>query len=228
MRNDTIRAREILQSGAYTCVLCHGEQVLTDNRRGVQPLLDLLNENLRQGWEKVGDYYRYFVDNMALTGIHYLPSLENPSIKLFYEFEEDGVLNGTYTGMIQTVDGLYYAFQGERLTGWRSIMNEFGQSYDYYFNPSTGKAVNGVVKINGYTYTFENYILVKGDVVTTSSGTRYIWAGRWLYNQWLEIDGNYYFSGSDWTGYFVKGGLVWVRDFDGKSSHYHLFDENGV
>ena len=187
-----------------------------------------LDKSLRQGWEKVGDYYRYFVDNEALVGIHYLPSLEDPTVKKFYEFESDGVLNGTVTGMITMEDGLYYAFQGEMMTGWRSVMDETGATYDYYFHPRDGKAVDGKYTIAGYTYTFEDHKLVEGCLVTDSKGTRYLWAGRWLRNQWLEIGGNWYFAGHEWDGYFVTGGMVWVRDFDGKSSHYHLFDENGV
>lgn len=188
----------------------------------------ILDKTVRQGWYKLGDYHYYFVDNEALTGIHYVPSLEDPSVKLFYEFEEDGVLNGTVTGLIEKEDGLYYAYQGERLTGWRSIMNAQGKSNDYFFERTTGKAVNGVVTVDGYTYTFENYILVKGAVVTDAGGTHYRWAGRWVRNQWVEIDGVYYFAQYPVTGYFAAGGLVWARDFDGQSNHHHLFDENGI
>ena len=188
----------------------------------------VLDKNLRQGWEKVGDYYRYFVDNEALVGIHYLPSLEDPSIKLFYEFEEDGVLNGTVTGLVVTDGGVYYAYQGEKMTGWRSVMDATGQSYDYYFHPTTGKAVNGEYAIYGHVYTFENYKLVKGALVKDSGGTHYLWAGRYVRNQWVEIDGKYYFAQYPVSGYFATGGLVWTRDFDGKSNHYHLFDENGA
>lgn len=35
-------ARNILETTDCTCVFCKGETVLTDNRRGVRPLLDLL------------------------------------------------------------------------------------------------------------------------------------------------------------------------------------------
>ncbi len=188
----------------------------------------ILDKTVRQGWYKLGDYHYYFVDNEPLTGIHYVPSLEDPSVDLFYEFEEDGVLNGTVTGLIEKEDGLYYAFQGERLTGWRSIMNAQGKNNDYFFDYTTGKAVNGVVTVDGYTYTFENYILVKGAIVTDEGGTHYRWAGRWVRNQWVEIDGDWYFAQYPVSGYFAAGGLVWARDFDGQSNHYHLFDDNGV
>ena len=38
-----MNARAMLESGGYTCVLCRGDAILTDKRRGVRPLLDLLD-----------------------------------------------------------------------------------------------------------------------------------------------------------------------------------------
>jgi len=42
MKNDLQKAREILDNGHYTCVLCKGDCVLTDDRRGIRPLLELV------------------------------------------------------------------------------------------------------------------------------------------------------------------------------------------
>ena len=42
MNENAIKARTLLESGGHTCVLCRGETVLTDNRRGIRPLLELL------------------------------------------------------------------------------------------------------------------------------------------------------------------------------------------
>ena len=39
---DLERARLLLSSGGFTCVLCMGEQTVTSHRRGVAPLLELL------------------------------------------------------------------------------------------------------------------------------------------------------------------------------------------
>ena len=36
-------ARRILKQGSYTCVLCKGADMLCDTRRGVKPLLELLD-----------------------------------------------------------------------------------------------------------------------------------------------------------------------------------------
>lgn len=35
-------ARTLLEKENYTCVICRGEDVLTDRRRGVKPLMELL------------------------------------------------------------------------------------------------------------------------------------------------------------------------------------------
>ena len=42
MNSDTARAREILQSGGYTCVLCKGEKNYHSNDKGVKPLIGFL------------------------------------------------------------------------------------------------------------------------------------------------------------------------------------------
>ena len=42
MNNDLSKARQLLETGSYTCVFCCGDTLLTDNRRGILPLLDLL------------------------------------------------------------------------------------------------------------------------------------------------------------------------------------------
>ena len=43
---DLEQAREILNAGGYTCVLCRGDAVHTATARGVRPLVDWLNSGL--------------------------------------------------------------------------------------------------------------------------------------------------------------------------------------
>lgn len=51
MDNDFTKARSILESGDYTCVLCHGDAVLTATERGVKPLLNWLESGQDlKGW----------------------------------------------------------------------------------------------------------------------------------------------------------------------------------
>lgn len=42
MHPDLARAIQLLNEGNYTCVLCRGTDVITDTRRGIRPLLELL------------------------------------------------------------------------------------------------------------------------------------------------------------------------------------------
>ena len=42
MVNELKKAAALLSDSDYTCVLCRGETIFTDRRRGVRPLLDLL------------------------------------------------------------------------------------------------------------------------------------------------------------------------------------------
>ena len=41
MNENLSKARRLLESGGHTCVLCKENAVLTDDRRGIRPLLDL-------------------------------------------------------------------------------------------------------------------------------------------------------------------------------------------
>ena len=43
MTKDLEKARNLLRQGGYTCVLCRGEKTVTHCRRGVAPLLDMLD-----------------------------------------------------------------------------------------------------------------------------------------------------------------------------------------
>ena len=41
MNKDLSKARRLLIDGGYTCVLCYGDTIITDTRRGIRPLLEL-------------------------------------------------------------------------------------------------------------------------------------------------------------------------------------------
>ena len=45
MSDNLTKCREILKSGNFTLVLFDGKTLLTDNKRGVKPLFDLLDKN---------------------------------------------------------------------------------------------------------------------------------------------------------------------------------------
>ncbi len=186
----------------------------------------LIDSAVRQGWYKLNGNYYFFVDHEAVTGVQYLPSREDASVSCFYTFDENGVCLGKVTGLVEIDGKRYYSINGEMTTGWLSGYDEEGRAVDYYFDPATGCAVDGVQKIDGYTYTFENNILVRGDLVKTSTGIRYRWAGKWLHGQWFEVDGNWYATKK--YVYDVVTGFVNIQSNGTPDWRWHLFDENGV
>lgn len=46
MNKDLLKARKLLESGNYTCVVCHGDIIHTTTARGVAPLLQWLDSGL--------------------------------------------------------------------------------------------------------------------------------------------------------------------------------------
>ncbi|MBQ8621422.1 MAG: phosphodiester glycosidase family protein [Oscillospiraceae bacterium] len=185
-----------------------------------------LDKSVLQGWQEEGQELYYYVDSVPVTGTQYLPGYEDPTVNLFYTFDENGVCTGTVTGIIEYNGGLYYAIKGVRTTGWLATYDADGNAVDYYFDPATGKAVDGVQAISGYTYTFTDYILTRGDLVTDANGTRYRWAGKWLHGVWFDVDGNTYYVGK--YKYYVTTGYASVLTRDTLEWKWHLFDENGV
>jgi len=187
----------------------------------------ILDKTNRQGWHSVDTLLFYYVDNVRLTGIQKVPGFDDPTTEMFYEFGEDGACLGTVTGMIELDGDKYYAVQGVPFTGWRSVLEQSGESYFYYFDPyNGGKAANGKRYCDGFYCEFEDYKLVRGEIVKTEGGLKYRFASLWLRNQWLELDGNKYFIQYDY--FLAADGVHRVRNVEGAEYDYYLFDENGV
>lgn len=191
----------------------------------------ILNKTLRQGWYQEDGNYYYYVDHVAQTGAQYVPSRDNASKKLFYLFDENGICQGTITGAFSYNGGLCYAIAGAMQTGWVSAYDDDGNTVNYYFDPTTGMAANGQQKIDGYNYTFTDYILTRGDLVTDSKGTRYRWVGKWLGADgkyiWFDVDGKTYITGS-YNPYVLTGFKTVPRRENTNVWSRHLFGEDGA
>ena len=188
-----------------------------------------LDDEHRNGWYSADSQLYYYVDNVPVTGVQYLPSYEDASTKLVYEFEDNGACLGTVTGIYEVDGNVYYAMLGVRKMGWQSVLDTTGTSYYYYFDPYTYAAVgagNGWIKVEGYNYLFVDYKCMAGEIVKTSGGYKYRFAGNWQRDQWVEFNGNYYYIARDY--YAVSDGFNWVRPVDGGELECLLFDENAV
>ena len=121
-----------------------------------------------------------------------------------------------------TLDGkTYYGLAGKLLNGWQYVTtdNEATTGY-YYFDKADYAAVDGDLTIDGYDYKFVDKLLVRGSLVRNGDFIRYMWAGDWVFNGWVTIDGEkYYFS----TNYAMTGPST-IRSEEG----VFAFTEDGV
>ena len=176
------------------------------------------------GWKTVNGVSYYFIDNQALKGIHKVPGLNDEGNEYFYQFNEmTGACEGKVTGLIELDGARYYAINGVPKSGWWNLTDENGESCYYYFDKATFQAVNGDQTIDGYKYVFSEYKLVRGDFVKDAGGTHYRWAGEWMCNKWLELDGNKYYLGYGPNGY-VQTGIFHIYEYATR----YAADENGV
>ena len=187
-----------------------------------------LDKSSWQGWREAGDDLYYYIDNVPVTGIQYIPGYEDEDHSYYYQFDENGICQGKVTSLFELDGELYYAINGEKVTGWRMV-TEDGEDHYYYFDRDTGKAVDGEQTIDGYYYTFTDRILTRGDLIQSSEGWHYKWAGEWVMNSWIEIDGNKYYAGKQPYGYFVTDLHMYIYKYGSTIEKANcLFDENGV
>ena len=170
---------------------------------------------LANGW--IDD--SYYTDGEKLTGIKEVEGY-------YYDFGDDGISKGKYTGPLTDEIGLRYSANGKCVVGWWEF-GEKGNEDIYYF----GKRVNGYYyavtgKINLgsplITYTFDSdYHLVSGDWYKTENGTRYYWAGK-IAKKFLTVEGKtYYFDNT--TGY-LQYGIQSIALTHGDKPTYYYFD----
>ena len=184
-----------------------------------------LDQSIWQGWRNAGDDRYYYKDNVPVTGIQIVPSYEDENVNCAYRFDDHGVCQGKVTGRFDLNGELYYAVNGMLITGWRIFReNEIDQYY--YFDPDTGMALDGQQVIDGYHYTFTDRVLTRGDLIHTKEGFHYKWAGEWVMNSWVEIDGNKYYAGKAPYGYFVTDLHQQLYKYGSNTEQgYCLFDQ---
>ena len=182
-----------------------------------------LDKSVKQGWIQEGGKWFYYQNNEILTGIQELPSyIAGESGEFFYDLGDDGASKGKLSGLFTLKGELYFAENGKRIKGWKSVSHPGGRVENYFFNTWNYAAMDGEQTIGDYHYTFKDCVLVRGDLIRNSTGTKYMWAGSWATQQWHTVDGNrYYFRSSEYaaTGFYTmnEGGknVVYVFGTDG-------------
>ena len=199
-----------------------GAHFYEDNLRSFEDSYTL-DKSVKQGWIQEGGKWFYYQNNEILTGIQELPSyIAGESGAFFYDLGDDGASKGKLSGLFTLKGELYFAENGKRIKGWKSVSHPGGRVENYFFNTWSYAAMDGEQTIGDYHYTFKDCVLVRGDLIRYSTGTKYMWAGSWATQQWHTVDGNrYYFRSSEYaaTGFYTmnEGGknVVYVFGADG-------------
>ena len=110
MSDNLEKCREILKSGEYTLVLFDGKTLLTDTKRGVKPLLDLLDRETDLSGFSAADKvvgkaaaFLYVLLNVReiyadVISTHALSVLEQHNISVEYKTLTDKIKNRAGTG----------------------------------------------------------------------------------------------------------------------------------
>ncbi|MBQ4156081.1 MAG: hypothetical protein IJD90_04680 [Clostridia bacterium] len=167
------------------------------------------------GW--VGD--KYYKDGAMLTGVKAVEGV-------YYNFGEDGVSKGVYTGDFTGEDGKhYYAKLGALVGGWFTINDEW-----YYFDETTFAGVSGEYvysKFSYITYNFdEDGKLTEGVWYHDGTGYRYYYGPDYYKNGFQTIDGKTY---AFLDNIRLEGGVYRIK-YSQSAEGWQLakFDENGV
>ncbi len=109
MNQDLIKARQLLETGGYTCVLCRGDTVLTDARRGIRPLLNFYRsaqdlQDFSAADKVVGKaaafLYRLMGVRALYAGVISTPALEVLSgVPVEFATETPAIKNHAQTGL---------------------------------------------------------------------------------------------------------------------------------
>ena len=182
-----------------------------------------LDKSSWNGWKQSGDDLYYYVDNVALTGIQCVPGYEDEENSYYYDFGDDGVCAGMYTGFYgNDEDGWQYIVAGKLSKASWIYINAEDQ---WYYFAEDGYAATGTVQIEGLDYKFEgNNGKCVGAWCVTDEGKRFYFCRTYYKNTWVEIEGEKYYFDNDgycYTGTCAVSHLgnylgAWEFDADGK------------
>ena len=148
--NDLEKSKKMLENSEYTCVFCNGDSVLTSQKRGVAPLLELLDKNKSlEGYsaaDKVvgkGAAFLYVLLKVKLLYAKIisksaLETLEKYKISVQYEMLTNAIRNRNNTEFCPIETAVYKITEPEiALTAirnkFRELQNQFSSNKSNLF-----------------------------------------------------------------------------------------------
>ena len=172
---------------------------------------------LKNGWMNEEGGFAYYVDGEKYFGIRKVDGL-------YYNFGETGINVGKtpYSGLLEEDGKTYYAKNGEPITGWQAIGDDW-----YLFDRKTGIAVDGTYQtiMDGITVTYEmeNGRLVKGFWYNDGVGLKYYFGPYCYHKGWKVIDGERYF----FENYHAHTGVHPVQESHSVIQWWYVFADDG-
>ncbi|MBR6622306.1 MAG: phosphodiester glycosidase family protein [Ruminococcus sp.] len=96
------------------------------------------------------------------------------------------------TGIFEMNDKLYYSIAGKLVTGWQNVDGEY-----IYIDPVTMEVQTGTVTVSGITYNTDEMGFVSPVWVTDANGTKLSYGPKFHTREWVELDGDKYYFGTD-------------------------------
>jgi len=92
MHQDLLYAKDMLFGGNYTCVFCRGNALFTDDRRGIRPLLELIDrkidlQNFSVADKVVGKAAALLYCHVGICRV-YAPIISRPALEIL---EQNGI-----------------------------------------------------------------------------------------------------------------------------------------
>ncbi len=192
----------------------------------------IYNEALN-GWVTGGidnDLHYFYVNNEMVTGIYCVPDIEGSGKNYYYNFGEDGISRGIYTGLFydETVNAYRYSRFGELQSGWHQINGNW-----HCFYHKNKCAITGYKKVvtDGPIMYFDETGMTKGAWQTTESGTRYYYGPSYYVARYVDNMAFYVVDGKTYNftydGYITIG-IQALRETHTSKRHVYEFDLDGV
>lgn len=130
---------------------------------------------------------------------------------------------GEYTGLIALDNKYMYILDDNFAGGWKTQNGNV-----YYFDLKTFISFDGVQTINGFTFVFENDVLVEGAWVNTAAGKKLLWGDSFLTDTWHTQGGKTYYFFADGVCATGTVDITYENENGQTVTETFIFDENGA
>ena len=135
--------------------------------------------------------------------------------------DKDGVTVGG-NGLVTIGEKIYCLIGGKLVTGWQNVDGEY-----VYVNATTKEVQVGTVTVSGITYTTDKNGFVNDVWVTDAKGTKCSYGPKFYTRQWVELEGEKYYFGTDSYAYIGIRRIPVNRNNTKEGYTWHEFAEDG-